>query len=84
MDNDKMIDDIVAMLDAGVAKGQGHINVKVEDKNATEKEIVNGTCFYLHFIIRMWKGNRTKYFKKIKRKSGRYASISSNRRFVYL
>lgn len=32
MDNDKMIDDIVAMLDAGVAKGQGHINVKVEDQ----------------------------------------------------
>ena len=44
MDNDKMIDDIVAMLDAGVAKGQGHINVKVEDKNATKKEIVNGTA----------------------------------------
>ena len=47
MNDDKMIDDIVAMLDAGVAKGQGHINVKVEDKNATEKEIVNefnGLC----------------------------------------
>lgn len=44
MNDYKMIDDIVAMLDAGVAKGQGHINVKVEDKNATEKEIVNGTA----------------------------------------
>lgn len=44
MDKDKMIDDIVAMLDAGVTKGQGHINVKVEKEQDVEKQVVNGDC----------------------------------------
>ena len=29
MDKEKMINDIVAMLDNGVKRGDGHINVKV-------------------------------------------------------
>lgn len=44
MNKDKMIDDIVAMLDAGVVKGQGHINVKVEEEQKEEKNVVNGDC----------------------------------------
>ena len=31
MDKEKMIDDIVAMLDGNMAKGDGHINVKVNE-----------------------------------------------------
>lgn len=44
MDKNKMIDDIVAMLDAGVTKGQGHINVKVSEEQGEEKKVVNGSC----------------------------------------
>ena len=35
MDKEKMIDDIVSMLDGSVSKGDGHVNVKV---NETAKE----------------------------------------------
>ena len=42
MDKEKMIDDIVAMLDGGMSKGDGHINVKVnevvEDAQDVKKE----------------------------------------------
>lgn len=31
MDKEKMIDDIVAMLDGSMTKGDGHINVKVNE-----------------------------------------------------
>ena len=31
MDQNKMIDDLVAMLDAGMSKGVGHINADVEE-----------------------------------------------------
>lgn len=31
MDKEKMIDDIVAMLDGNMSKGDGHINVKVNE-----------------------------------------------------
>mgnify|MGYP004708910669 CR=1 FL=1 len=37
MDKDKMIDDIVAMLDGSVKKGDGHINVQVNDIKSDEK-----------------------------------------------
>lgn len=42
MDKDKMIDDIVAMLDKGVSSGKGHINVKVDEMQNTEKQVING------------------------------------------
>lgn len=45
MDNkEKMIDDIVAMLDGSVASGDGHINVKVDEKleSSKSKEVIRG------------------------------------------
>ncbi|HKM22768.1 MAG TPA: hypothetical protein VJZ01_12100 [Lachnospiraceae bacterium] len=33
MDNEKMIDDIVAMLDNSVGNGVGHVNLEVESTN---------------------------------------------------
>ena len=34
-DKEKMIDDIVAMLDNSVKKGDGHINVVIDEKEVT-------------------------------------------------
>lgn len=39
MDQESMINDLIAQLDAGTAKGVGHINVDV-DENATESKTV--------------------------------------------
>ena len=36
-DKEKMIDDIVAMLDGSIKKGDGHINLKV-DENVESSE----------------------------------------------
>jgi len=33
MKNDKMIDDIVAMLDSSMLKGTGHVNITVNNNN---------------------------------------------------
>ncbi len=41
-DNDKLIDDIVSMLDGSVKKGDGHINVKVDSNQSDEKQSVRG------------------------------------------
>ncbi len=32
MDDKKMIDDFVKMMDSGMAQGVGHVNVEVDDK----------------------------------------------------
>lgn len=43
MDNrDKMIDDIVAMLDGEMAGGSGHVNVKVDDEGCLQKMVTAG------------------------------------------
>lgn len=42
MDKDKMIDDIVAMLDGSVQRGDGHINVKIDEEQKDAKEITRG------------------------------------------
>lgn len=42
MDNDKMIEDIIAMLDGSVKKGDGHINIKVDDSAEFLKETSRG------------------------------------------
>lgn len=42
MDKDKMIDDIVAMLDGSVQRGDGHINVKINEEQKESKEITRG------------------------------------------
>ncbi|MBS5652584.1 MAG: hypothetical protein KHW49_03315 [Eubacterium sp.] len=39
MDKEKMINDIVAMLDNGVKRGDGHINVKVNPDTDEAKEV---------------------------------------------
>ena len=39
MDKDKMIEDIVAMLDGSVKKGDGHITVQVNEVEEDPKEI---------------------------------------------
>lgn len=42
MDKNKMIDDIVAMLDGSVQSGEGHINVKVDEEQQDAKEVTKG------------------------------------------
>lgn len=42
MDQKAMIDDLVRMLDAGAAKGIGHINVAVDEALPDSKEIQTG------------------------------------------
>jgi hypothetical protein len=41
---EKMIDDIVAMLDNSVSNGDGHINVKVDEtlESSKSKEVIRG------------------------------------------
>ncbi|MCR5737704.1 MAG: hypothetical protein K6G64_08655 [Eubacterium sp.] len=41
---DKRIDEIIAMLDGSVKKGDGHINVTVDDTKETEQTISRGCC----------------------------------------
>ncbi|MDD3219889.1 MAG: hypothetical protein PHC41_12505 [Lachnospiraceae bacterium] len=41
MNNEKLIDDIVAMLDGSMEKGTGHVNIKVDDDNLVQMEQVN-------------------------------------------
>ena len=38
-DKEKMIDDIVAMLDNSVKKGDGHINVVIDEDQKDSKEV---------------------------------------------
>lgn len=42
MDKNKMIDDIVAMLDSSVQRGDGHINVKIDETQEESKDITRG------------------------------------------
>ena len=42
MNKDKMIDDIVAMLDGSVQRGDGHINVKIDEQQEDSKEVTRG------------------------------------------
>lgn len=39
MDQDAMIDDIVKMLDSGMADGIGHVNIEIDQKSKTAREI---------------------------------------------
>lgn len=39
VNKEKMIDDIVAMLDGSMAKGDGHINLKVNELTEGEQEV---------------------------------------------
>lgn len=42
MSDDKRIDDIIAMLDGSVQRGDGHINVKVDESQDSSQEITRG------------------------------------------
>ena len=39
MDNEKMINDLIAQLDAGMAGGMGHVNVDVNDTQSSSKQV---------------------------------------------
>lgn len=42
MNNEKLIEEIVAMLDGSVKKGDGHINVRVDEQLKESKEVERG------------------------------------------
>ena len=44
MDNKEMIDDLVKMLDAGMAKGVGHVNVDCNAESSNTKEVQTMGC----------------------------------------
>ncbi len=55
MDDNKMIDDLVKMLDAGMMQGVGHVNV---DTDASQEETKNG----LHRLLQNTAGMQRSYF----------------------
>lgn len=44
MDEKTMIDDLVKMLDAGIAKGVGHVNVNYDENEAQSKDVQTMGC----------------------------------------
>ena len=44
MDEKKMIDDLVAMLDAGMTDGVGHVNVEYDQKEVQSKNVQTMGC----------------------------------------
>ena len=44
MDNKQMIDDLVKMLDSGMAMGVGHVNVDVDDTSDKSKDVQTLGC----------------------------------------
>lgn len=44
MNENKMIEDLVAMLDAGISKGVGHINADVEENFEGTKKVQTYGC----------------------------------------
>ena len=44
MDEKQMIDDLVKMLDSGMANGVGHVNVDVDDKGEGSKNVQTMGC----------------------------------------
>lgn len=44
MDEKKMIDDLVAMLDSGITNGVGHVNVLVDENLKETKEVQTMGC----------------------------------------
>ncbi|MBR6381372.1 MAG: hypothetical protein IKS07_06850 [Lachnospiraceae bacterium] len=44
MDQKDMIDDLVSMLDAGMAKGMGHVNVDTSDDQASVRDVTTMGC----------------------------------------
>ncbi len=44
MDQNAMIDDIVKMLDNGIANGVGHVNVEVDNESKESKNVQTMGC----------------------------------------
>jgi len=44
MDNDKMVDDLVKMLDSGMAMGVGHVNVDYDETKEKSKDVQTMGC----------------------------------------
>ena len=44
MDDKKMIDDLVKMLDSGMAMGVGHVNVDYDESNKQSKNVQTMGC----------------------------------------
>ena len=44
MDNEKMIEDLVKMLDSGMAQGVGHVNVEFDANNKKSKDVQTMGC----------------------------------------
>ena len=44
MDDKKMIDDLIHMLDSGVTKGVGHINVDCDEQEEPSKNVQTMGC----------------------------------------
>ena len=44
MDQNSMIEDLIAQLDSGMSKGIGHINVNVDEEINTTKEVQTLGC----------------------------------------
>ena len=44
MDDKKMIDDFVKMMDSGMAQGVGHVNVEVDDEAQNSKNVQTMGC----------------------------------------
>ncbi len=44
MDDNKMIDDLVKMLDSGMAMGVGHVNVDYDETKEESKEVQTMGC----------------------------------------
>ncbi|NBJ94137.1 hypothetical protein [Parablautia muri] len=44
MDNNKMVDDLVKMLDSGMAMGVGHVNVDYDEASEKTKDVQTMGC----------------------------------------
>ena len=44
MDDEKMIDDLVKMLDSGMAMGVGHVNVDYDEESKQSKNVQTMGC----------------------------------------
>lgn len=44
MDDQKMIDDLVSMLDSGMAMGVGHVNVDYDEASRQSKDVQTMGC----------------------------------------
>lgn len=44
MDDKKMVDDLVKMLDSGMAMGVGHVNVEYDEESKKTKDVQTMGC----------------------------------------